>query len=125
MTDSIHTTPQSTRVVATGGQGMTMTSSQKVKVVTENLDSFIQFKAKMIKLGDDGRKQIATRKAEILAILDSFISEFESVQFTRVDQFRKFELESLRSQLVSLQLELKSSGDEVGKTEAILVAKRD
>lgn len=104
---------------------MTMTSSQKVKVVTENLDSFIQFKAKMIKLGDDGRKQIATRKAEILAILDSFISEFESVQFTRVDQFRKFELESLRSQLVSLQLELKSSGDEVGKTEAILVAKRD
>ena len=72
----------------------------------------------MAELGIAGRKLIETRQAEIIAILSAFIKEFETAQFNRVSQFSKLEIESLRTQLTSLEMELKAAKDEGPRLEA-------
>jgi hypothetical protein len=99
-----------------------VTTTRSVKFVTEQLEAFMKYKAQMSELGLQGRKLIETRQAEIVSILSAFLKEFESAQFSRVQQFSKLEIETLRSQLSSLEIELRAAKDEGPRVEITLKA---
>lgn len=66
-----------------------------------------------------------TRQSEIVAILQAFISEFESVQKSRIAQFSKFEIESLKSTFTSLELELNNARAELPRIESSFKARSE